>query len=385
VNAATGACAAVLLLMPAAGAPAQTLSLDDAVSRALIANPGLRAAAAGEAEARERHAAATGARWPRVTVDEGWQRGNNPVFAFGSLLAQRRFSEADFAVTALNRPDPISNFRAAVSVSQPLFDAGATAAAARAGATAAAIASVARRAAAADLIVAIANAYGQALTADATGRSASAAIDASVEDAARARARHDEGVVTDADVLSIDVHLAQMQARQIAAAAEAQIARATLNRLIGAPLDSPWELVEPAPEPAPPADAAVAAAAVPMRPDVLTAMRRVELAQAQESSARATFWPTVTLDGGYEWNGGRWATRASSWVLGVRGTWVLSTGGSEHATAAAAAHAVDGARAEQASTEAAAHADVHAASTRLAAARARLQVGAAAVAQARES
>jgi murein DD-endopeptidase len=32
-----------------------------------------------------------------VDVAESWQRGNNPVFVFGSLLAQRQFTAADFA------------------------------------------------------------------------------------------------------------------------------------------------------------------------------------------------------------------------------------------------------------------------------------------------
>ena len=125
----------------AAAAQAQTLSLDDAIARALAANPDLHAVAAAEAEARERRAEAYAARFPRVTVEEAWQRGNQPVFVFGSLLAQRRFTEADFAVTALTRPDPLSNFRAAVAVSQSLYDGGSTAAASRAGDAMAALAS----------------------------------------------------------------------------------------------------------------------------------------------------------------------------------------------------------------------------------------------------
>ena len=52
---------------------------------------------------------------PRVDVAEAWQRGNNPVFVFGSLLSQQRFTMANFALDALNHPDPLTNYHAAFS------------------------------------------------------------------------------------------------------------------------------------------------------------------------------------------------------------------------------------------------------------------------------
>jgi hypothetical protein len=42
-------------------------------------------------------------------VTETVQRGNRPVFVFGSLLSQRRFTAANFALPALNHPDPITS------------------------------------------------------------------------------------------------------------------------------------------------------------------------------------------------------------------------------------------------------------------------------------
>ena len=45
-----------------------------------------------------------------MDASETWQRGNQPVFVFGSLLNQRRFTAADFALDALNHPDAIDNF-----------------------------------------------------------------------------------------------------------------------------------------------------------------------------------------------------------------------------------------------------------------------------------
>jgi hypothetical protein len=62
--------------------------------------------------------------WPKVDVAESWQRGNQPVFVFSSLLAQRQFTAADFALGALNHPDALDNFRLSVMVEQSLFDGG---------------------------------------------------------------------------------------------------------------------------------------------------------------------------------------------------------------------------------------------------------------------
>jgi outer membrane protein TolC len=57
-----------------------------------------------------------------LQVSENFTRSNNPVFVFGSLLEQARFSQQNFQLSALNNPDPLSNFRTAISLRQTLFD-----------------------------------------------------------------------------------------------------------------------------------------------------------------------------------------------------------------------------------------------------------------------
>jgi len=102
---------------------AQTpLTLTEAISRSRAQNPDAGSTAAAEREAALRIKQAQAGYWPRVDVVESWQRGNQPVFVFSSLLAQRQFTAADFALGALNHPDALDNFRAAVTVEQPLFD-----------------------------------------------------------------------------------------------------------------------------------------------------------------------------------------------------------------------------------------------------------------------
>ena len=111
-----------LLSAAAVAADEQRLTLDEAIAATLKNNPDLRAARAAEREGAARVAEARAAYLPRVDLVESWQRGNNPVYVFGSLLSQRRFTEANFAIGALNHPDPVTNHRAAFSIDQPLFD-----------------------------------------------------------------------------------------------------------------------------------------------------------------------------------------------------------------------------------------------------------------------
>src|SRR5688500_1229227 len=85
----------VLLLLVAFGVsaiPASTqtrLTLDEAMSRAQRDTPDAQALAATIDESAARIRRAQAGFWPRVDVMETVQRGNQPVFVFGSLLSQR--------------------------------------------------------------------------------------------------------------------------------------------------------------------------------------------------------------------------------------------------------------------------------------------------------
>jgi outer membrane protein len=375
--------AVLCCLLPAATAPAETLTLQRAIAMALAANADVDAARAAEAEAAAGRDAASRAWLPRVTLVEGWQRGDQPVFVFGSLLAQQRFTEANFAVQSLNRPDPLSNHRAALLLRQAIFDGGNTRARADAATAIFALSGADHRRVEADTAVAVVRAYGDALIAEASGRVARAAIQSATQDISRAEARRDQGRATAADVLSLKVHLAEMQARAISANGEVRIARAQLNSVLGVAIDTDWELVPPpvtTPRITPALDVSLA-----NRPDVIGAAIHVDAADAAAREARALLMPRIGVEGGYEWNGSTWTNRAAAWLVGVRAELSLSLGGGEAATARAAAHAVERAHAQKTSVERAARVDLLASRERLAAALAREDVAIGAVFHARES
>jgi outer membrane protein TolC len=372
------------LAVPAA---AQTqLTLADAVARARAQNPDAGSSAAAEREAAQRVTQARAGYWPRVEVAESWQRGNQPVFVFSSLLARRQFTAADFALGALNNPEALDNFRAAVTVEQALFDG-----VARANITVARIgyemAGATRLGVDHDLAASATAAYGRVLAAAGARRSADAAVETARADRELAGNRRDAGLVTDADVLQIDVHLSRTREQQIVAASEERIARARLNQLMGAPLGEAF-LLERAPVTTiiDAIDlAALEAEAIKARPDVTLAALQEQLDRARQTAARAAFFPHVSAQGGWELNGGAWNSRASGWIVGAAARVNLFNGFADKARLAEAADRAAQRALERDKAETAARLDVHVAVARLDAARASEAVGRDAVAQARDS
>ena len=307
-------------LMAAGSVRAQApLTLQDAITRAVAGNPDARIAALAEQEATHRVTQARAGYLPRVDASEGWQRGNLPVFAFGSLLNQRRFTEADFAIDALNHPDPIDNFRVAVGAEQSIYDGGATRARVRAARLGVELAASGRVSVRQALAVAATQAYGAVLQAEASRAAAGAALEAADADLERTRNRRDAGVVTDADVLTVEVHRAAVAEAQLRASLAADLARADLNRVMGEPLDAQFTLAPPAaasPDALPPL-AALEDEALANRPELQQARLMVDLAGTQVSEARSGYLPQVFAQVGWEGNGGQWDSRSGSWVAGA--------------------------------------------------------------------
>ena len=203
----------------------------------------------------------------------------------------------------------------------------------------------------------------------------------------RAERRRDAGTVTTADVLSLQVHLAQMRQRAIEAAGQAAIARATLNRLRGAAVDAEFAVGEP--PLVPPATARdwrpLALEALAARPDLRRRDAEVRVAASTGRHAKAAWWPQVAAQAAYQYDGLSFADRASAWVVGGEARWSFSTGMGDKAAMRAAAAADARARAELADARAAVEVEVIAAVRQLESAEAREGVARASVAQARES
>jgi outer membrane protein TolC len=376
--------AALLVALPASAQ--SPLSLSEAIARAKAHNPDAGAAAAAEREAAERVTQARGGYFPKVDVAESWQRGNHPVFVFSSLLAQRQFTAADFALDAINHPDATDNFRTTFSVEQSLFDR-TTAANVRAASIGRDMAVTGKRLVDHDLTAAVTDAFGRVLVAAATARSAAATVETARADRELASNRRDAGRVTDADVLQLDVYVALTLERQVQASSDERIARARLNQLMGEALNTTFSLdLTPQAIAIDVTDPSrLEEEAVKNRPEVALATQQEQLAAAMVETARAAFLPQVAVQGGWELNGSAWNSRSSSWVAGAVARINLFHGLADKATLAEARAQAARRAIEKEKAETMARLDVQIAIARLDAARASEAVGRAAADQARES
>ena len=379
----------VLILTPVPSAAQGPLTLERAVQAALAHNGSLRADRASVDEAGAHAAETRSAFFPRVSFTESWQRGDQPVFVFSSLLSSRRFAANNFAIDALNHPDPIGFFRTGVAVEQLLFDGGRQRAAAAAASLRRDSVEASTNEAAAALAVLTTETFGRLIHAEASRRAAEAGVMAAREDLARAERRRDTGIATDADVLALVVHVADLRQRAIQSEGDAAVARAELNRLMGDPVNAAVEAIEPTVAPTaggePPNVTTLLAEAEAARPELKRAAASERIAATTQRQARAALIPQLAAQAAFDVSGTRVADRASSWIVGGELRWTFSTGGAELARMKAASASTAKARAEADEARAAVHVDVVSALRRLETARARRDAGRAAVDQARES
>lgn len=375
----------LVVAWPATGAAQTRLSLADAITAATTRNPGLQAARAQADRAEADASVARAAWWPRLTATESVQRSDQSVFAFGALLSARQFTAADFAVSRLNSPGATNLFTTRLTVGQLVFDGGRTPGAVGAATAQRDIARADADAAAAETVLLVTRIYGQLLSGHSQTRAIDAAVAAAVEDLSRAERRRDAGSATDADVLAVSVHLAEMRQRRLQTDADLASARAQLNRLMGAPVDATFDVAEDLPTPVPAGELApLFEEAEGARPELRRAEAHVRAAEAGVRQAKAVWWPQVFAQAGIEWNGLRASERSGSWLIGGEARWMLSLSGADAARVRAASAARTSASAARNDLRAAVQVEVFTAVRKLEAAIARTAVGAAAVAQSEE-
>lgn len=364
------------------------LSLEDAVRLALEKHPTVEAAAAAQRAAAARLEQARSGYLPKLNYAESWQRSNNPVFVFGSLLTQHRFSEQNFAIGPLNRPDFLNNFQSQLTVDQVIWDGGLTRTATRSAELGRTVTNEERRRAEMQLIAGVVRAYFGVLVSQEGLNVAREAVRSAEADLKRAEALRAAGMATDADVLAIRVHLAAMQEQEIRRSYELAVARAALNEALGMPLDTEHELSTPlAPTAVPEAPLAEhEASAEENRPEARQSRVAAELADVQTEAARAALRPQVFFRVAFEADRERFVTRGgANWFAGAFVRWNLFNGFADQARIREASEELARARARQRQTGAAVRLEVRKAYSDLRSAQERVQVASASVAMAEEN
>jgi outer membrane protein len=373
------------LLLTSTAWAQQPLTLDEALAAALARNPALAAARAQTDRAAADVATSRGGWFPRVTLSEGVQRGDQPVFAFGALLSARQFTAADFALARLNSPGATNLFTTRLGVGQLIFDGGRTSGSVAESQARRDVALAGADEATVGVMVWVTSTYGQLLRMQAAVRAVDSAVAAATEDLTRAEHRRDAGTVTDADVLAVAVHLSSLQQRRLQLDADRATTAAQLNRLMGAAVDAPIVVADVAPPARLDGElAALFVEAEAARPELRRADAQVRMAHAGARQASSIWWPQVAAQAGVEWNGITAGDRARSWVVGAEARWSLSLSGADRARITAAASARTAAESMRDDLRASVRAEVLAAVRQVETAVARVNLGTKTVAQATE-
>lgn len=370
---------AVLSTLPI---PAAGLSLADAARMALNDNPAITAARQMESAAATRLRQVDTAKLPRVQFQESIQGGNNPVYVFSSLLTQRQFSQANFAVNALVRPDPLQNFQSQLGVEQSVYDFGRTDARRREAETGRSLAAEERRRRELEIVTHTARAYYGALLAEAAKTAAEQALKSVEATRDRAMALRNAQMATDADVLAVEVHLATAREEIIRRDQQAEVARAALNHALGQPLDTVQTLTTPLSAPLPAESPALAI----QRPEVKMAGLQEELAKARAAQASAMMRPELGIRFQLEADRQNFVTKGgANWIAMGTFRWNLFDGGMARQMRAEAGHAATAAASETRAAASAVTLQVRQAESAIRAAAARESVTQAAIAQAKET
>lgn len=237
---AVGLCVRLALGTPPAMAQTvDNLTLPLAIEMALKMNPMVRATTTGREIANARLSEARASRWPVVQISQSVTTGNNPVYVFGSLLEQGRFTAQNFDLSSLNNPASLNNLRTSLNARTPLFDQ-------RQSRTRIAQAQLQQQQADTSseqvqqqLRFEVLRSYYAVLLANAKKDVAVEAIKMASADVKRSRDRVEAGVAVTSDLLSAEVQLAEFQQQKIQAEGEIITAVAALNTALGLPINTP--------------------------------------------------------------------------------------------------------------------------------------------------
>jgi outer membrane protein TolC len=291
----------VVLMITAATAGTQELTVDAAVGAALLNNPEVASAQAKSAAATKRLDGGKNHRLPKIGLSESFVYSNNPAEVFALTLNQGRFDMEEFFMSDPNNPDPLSTFVTRVDLELPIYTGGKLSA--RVGQAEA---------------MATAEDFSLAHTREKVVFETIAAYvnlaksrehQALLEKARSTTAEHvrlaekyaAEGVILHADVLQAKVYLSEMDELLTQASNGARLAQAALNFQMGADQTLPRTLA-----PLPPAMPVVGeldnwiAAALEDRQDLAAARTQLEAGRLEEKAARPGFYPEIAVLGHYD-------------------------------------------------------------------------------------
>lgn len=307
----------------------EALTLPLAVEIALRTNPLTRATASGREFADAQVAEARAGRLPQVQLSESFTNGNNPVFVFGSLLEQARFTQQNFNLPSLNNPDPLTNFRFGVTVKAPLFDQWQTR-------TRVKRAQLGQQQADAQTsqveqqvrFETLRTFYGL-LLAQAKKEVSDEAIKLAEADVKLSRDRVEAGTAVVSDLLAAEVQLAEARQQAIQTEGDIITAEAALNTALGLPVNAQQKVVGQLAEKK--FDLAnqeeLIRQAVERRPDLKRALLAVNSGEVQVTGARNEYLPRVDVFANFGASRNNYVNGSGDYTIGASLTFNLFDAG----------------------------------------------------------
>jgi outer membrane protein TolC len=324
------------------------LTLADAVRVALDNHPSVAASRDATKAAEMRIVEARGGYLPTLDYAESVVRTDNPVVVFSSLLTQHQFTAANFALGPLNRPAALDNFQSQLTLTQTIYDGGQTRLGVKTAKLGRDLTAEDERLTRMSAIANVVRAYHGAVLAAETANVAGEAVRSAESDLNRAQAVREAGMSTNADVLSIRVHLAAVREEQIRRKSDLDVALAALNEALGLPLTESHDLTTP-----------LTAASINQqsleqyekeagvsRPELQQVRMTSDLARTQGSAARASLLPQIGFHAAFETDRQTFADRGgANWLISASLRWNIFNGGADRARMNEAAYGLERARA----------------------------------------
>lgn len=355
-------------------------TLERAVQFALTNSPDARIAAQRIAAAQAGLKQANAVAWPKLQFQSSYTRTDNPMMVFGSLLNQRSYGKPPLGPIDFNNVPDLDNLNVKGLVTMPLYAGGqirAGRAAARAYTDAARQAAEAVRNA---LAFEVARAFHTVHKAREFVRAAAAAVNAFEQNLDIARKRFNAGTLLRADVLDMEVRLAQAREDLVRARNARELSLRALRTLLGLEQED-VEVADTAPEVAAPGSGDFS-----QRPELAASAAQLRAAEADLRRARGGYQPSVGLFGSVDYDRG-WRADGDgrSYTAGVMLQWNVWDGQLTRGKVQEAQAALETARENDRKLRLGLALESDQARLNLAEANERLRVTEAAVAQAEES
>jgi outer membrane protein len=295
----------------------EVLTLSAACETALKNNPLIRVTLSGRQIADAQLKEARAGWFPLLQFSETFTRGNNPVFVFGSLLEQGRFTTADFGLSSLNNPEPLSNFRTALIVRQTLFDRLQTYTHVTQARLGQRQADLQKAMVEQQIRFEVVRTYSGVLVAHSKKGVTEEAVKTAESDLKRIQDRFKNGLVVESDLLAAEVQLAEFRQQQIDSEGDVAIAYAALNTVLGLPVERSQkvsgDLGEKRFETA--TQEEMVRLALLQRPDYLRAGYQVLSNKEGVVGAKREYLPRVDLSGNYGMSGNDLSSGSSDYTI----------------------------------------------------------------------